>query len=278
LGQALSPEQWADYVLTHISEASVVISSGATTVRTSNRTIHIPRVLTDGGVGWYGELDPIGPGDPTGDELKLEPHKCAALTTMSNESVNDSTPSAIDAVGTAMLRSVGLAVDTAYLVGTGPSNDQPQGVMTLALPVHNGAVDYAGIVTAAGIVRGVGGRPNALYLNPADLTALQLAVDGNNRPLIQPDPAQGMSESIAGLVVWATPAITAGEALVAEAGQIVVCLRSDAQVAVSDQAQFESDASLVRVIARTDVGVNDVNGLCKIEPTVPLSAERAAKK
>jgi hypothetical protein len=64
--------------LQHISAASVVIASGATVVRTPNRVVHIARVLTDGGVGWYGELDPIGPGDPTGDELKLEPHKCAA--------------------------------------------------------------------------------------------------------------------------------------------------------------------------------------------------------
>jgi HK97 family phage major capsid protein len=263
--------------LQHISQASVVISSGATTVRTSNRLVHVPRVRTDGGTGWYAELDPIGPGDPTGDELKLEPKKCASLTQMSNESVNDSSPSAIDAVGTAMLRSVGLAVDTAYLVGTGPSNDQPQGVMTLALPVHNGAVDYEGIVRAAGVVRAKGGRPDSLYLSPDDLTELQLATDGMNRPLIQPDPTRGMAETIAGLRVWATPAITAGEALIAEAAQIVIALRQDAAVAVSTDASFNSDGSMVRVIARTDVGVNDEAGLCKIAPVVPL-AERGAKK
>jgi HK97 family phage major capsid protein len=197
---------------------------------------------------------------------------------MSNESVNDSTPSALDAVGKAMLRSVGLAVDTAYLVGTGPANDQPTGVMTLpGLPENAGAVDYAGIVSAAGVIRGVGGRPNALYVNPSDLTALQLAVDGMNRPLIQPDPTRGMSETIAGLRIWSSPAITAGEALVAESQQLVVALRQDATVAVSDQAQFANDASLVRVIARTDIGVNDINGLCKIAATAPLAASGSKK-
>jgi HK97 family phage major capsid protein len=264
LGQALTPEEWASYVLEHLSAQSVLIASGATVVRTTNRVVHIPRVTSDGDVGWYAELAPIGPGDPQGDELILEPHKVAALTTVSNEAVNDSSPSALDAIGTSMMRAVAMAADKAYFVGEGPSNDQPQGVMTLALPTHPGAVDYPGIVTAAGIVRGKGGAPNVLYLNPADLTGLQLATDGMDRPLIQPDPAQGMSESIAGLRLWPTPAIDAGEALVAEAAQIVVALRQDATVAVSEDYAFNTDAALVRVIARTDVGVGDVNGLCRI--------------
>jgi HK97 family phage major capsid protein len=170
-------------------------------------------------------------------------------------------------------------VDRAYLAGSGPSNDQPTGVMTLTLPEHEGAVDYAGVVNASGIIRAAGGRPSALYLNPADLTALQLAVDGMNRPLIQPDPAQGMSETIAGLRVWATPAVTAGEALVAEASLLVVVLRQDATVAVSDQAAFGSDGSMVRVVARTDIGVNDEAGLCKIvaAPPPPLAGREAKK-
>ena len=155
-------------------------------------------------------------------------------------------------------------MDRAYFVGTGPSNDQPQGILTVALPSTAGPVDYSTIVTAAGIVRGKGGQPNAVYLNPQDLTALQLATDGMNRPLIQPDPTQAMSETIAGLRIWATPAVPAGGALVAESAQIVVALRQDATVAVSQDAAFNTGRSLVRVIARTDVGVGDVNGLCEV--------------
>ncbi len=275
IGQALAPEEWARWILEHISAASVVIASGATVVRTTNRVVHIPRITGDGNTGWYAELAPIGPGDPVGDELVLRPYKCAALSTVSNEAVNDSDPSALDAIGSSMLRAIGLAVDRAYFVGTGPSNDQPQGILTQALPIHDGAVDYAGIVTAAGIVRGKGGRPDSLYLNPSDLTALQLAVDGLNRPLIQADPTQGMSETIAGLRIWATPAVPAATALVAEAAQVVVCLRQDATVATSSDASFHTDASLVRVVARTDVGINDVDGLCEINPVA--GAERAKK-
>lgn len=277
LGQALTPEQWADFVLQHLSAQSVLIQSGATVVRTQNRVIHVPRITGDGGVGWYAELDPIGPGDPTGDELTLTPRKVAALSTLSNEAVNDSSPSALDAVGTAMMRAVALEADRAYFSGSGAANDQPTGVLTIAgLPSYVGAVDYAGIVTAAGTVRGAGGQPNALYLNPSDLTTLQLAVDGMNRPLIQPDAQQGMAETVAGLRLWPTPAIPPATALVAEAAQIVVALRQDATVSVSTDAAFNTDASLVRVIARTDLGVNDIKGLCVIKAAAQ-QASRSSK-
>jgi HK97 family phage major capsid protein len=278
LGGALTPEEWATYVLDHLAAESVILASGATEVRTAAKQIHIPRVTGDGGAAWYAELAPIGPGDPTGDELVLAPHKVAALTTLSNEAIQDSTPSALDATGNAMVRAVARAADAAYFNGTGAANNQPTGILTIAgLPAHVGAVDYAGIITAAGLVRGAGGTPDVVYLNPADLTSLQLAVDGNNRPLIQPDPSQGMSETIGGLRIWATPAVAAATALVAQADQIVVGVRSDASVVVSEDAEFASDATVARVVARTDIGVNDLDGLCTIRAVAGTTA-RGSKK
>jgi hypothetical protein len=40
--------------------------------------------------------------------------------------------------------------------------------------------------------------------------------------------------------------------------------REDASVAVSDQFAFNADGTVVRVVARVDVGVNDPDGLCVI--------------
>lgn len=278
LGLALTPEQWSTFVLDHLSAQSVLIASGATVIRTNNRVVHVPKITSDGGVGWYAELDPIGPGDPTGTDLKLEPRKVAALSTLSNEAVNDSDPSALDATGNAMMRRVALEADRAYFAGSGAAANQPTGILTIAgLPSQVGPVDYANIVTAAGKVRAAGGQPNVAFVNPDDLTALQLAVDGLNRPLLQSDPATGMSETLAGLRLWATPAVPAATALVAQANEVVVALRQDATVSVSADAGFNTDASLVRVIARTDVGVNDINGLCVIQATAGTQESKGKK-
>jgi HK97 family phage major capsid protein len=273
LGGAFTPEEWSQFVLDHLSAESVVLASGATEVRTAAQTIHVPRVTGDGGVGWYAELEPIGAGDPTGDELVLTPKKCAALTTLSNEAVEDSNPDVLDAVGNSMVRAVALEADRAFFAGTG--GEMPQGLLTMtpALPSTIGPVDYPTIVTAAGAVRAAGGQPNVVYLNPADLTTLQLATGADDRPLIQPDATQGLSETIAGLRIFATPAVPAATALVGQADQIVVAVRKDASVAISQDAAFTADGTVARVVMRADCGVNDPDGL----NVITAAAGRAAK-
>ena len=83
-----------------------------------------------------------------------------------------------------------------------------------------------------------------------------------------------MGATIAGLTVWPTPAVPAATAVVGQADQIVVAVREDASVAVSDQFAFSADGTVVRVVARVDVGVNDPDGLCVIKATGPHAAKQ----
>jgi HK97 family phage major capsid protein len=262
LGAAITPEQWAAFVLEHLSHKSVVLASGARRIDTSAKQIHVPRVTDDGGVGWYGELETIENDAPEGDDLVLTPKKVASLNRLSNESVDDSDPSSLDEVGKAMLRAISLEADRAIFAGAG--GKQPTGILVNAevpLPDHPGAVDYEGLVRAAGVVRAEGGEPDAAYISPLDLVELQLESDGADRPLLQ-SANDGPAQIVAGLRLFPTPALAQGEALVAEARQIVVAVRKDAEVAFSTDAAFDEDGTAARVIARLDAGVNDTAGLC----------------
>jgi hypothetical protein len=268
LGAGFAPEEWAAYVLDNLSAASVLLASGATEIRTTAKAVHAPRFTGQASTAWYGELDPIAEGAPPGDELVLTPKKVATLATFSNEVVADSNANVLDSVGQKMVRSVALEADRAMFAGTG--GDQPTGILNItpALPSHIGAVDYAGIVTASGLVRAAGGTPNVVYLNPADYTTLQLATGQDNRPLITGETMAGAPPVIAGLLVFPTPAVPGAVAVVAQADQIVAAVREDASVAVSDQSAFDQDGTQVRVVARVDVGVNDPDGLCVISAAV----------
>lgn len=271
LGSAVTPEEWASYVLDHLSAASVLLASGATEIRTSAKAVHVPRLLTSGTASWYSELEEISEGAPTGDELVLTPKKVATLAKFSDEVVSDSSPSVLDTAGQAMVRGVALEADRAMFAGAG--GKQPLGLLNAApaLPSYAGAVDYAGIVTASGLVRAAGGLPNVVYVNPADLTALQLVTGSDDRPLISGDPAAGAPPVIAGLAVWSTPAVPAATAIVAQTDQIIVGVREDASVVVSEHALFTADGVVARVIARVDVGVNDPDGLCVIKAAAQAS-------
>ena len=132
IGSAITPEMWATYVLEHLSAQSVVLASGATRITTAQKIVHVPKVTADGSASWYGELEEIDENGPAGDELILVMKKVAALVRLSNEVIDDSDPSVLDAVGTAMTRAVALTADRAILGGTG--GKQPLGVST-ARPV-----------------------------------------------------------------------------------------------------------------------------------------------
>jgi HK97 family phage major capsid protein len=177
----------------------------------------------------------------------------------------------LDTAGRSMVRAVALEADRAMFAGAAKG---PTGILTIAgLPSVDAAPDYAGLVTGSGLVRAAGGTPNVVYLNPADLTALQLAAAADDRPLISGDPTQGAPPVIAGLAVWATPAMPAGQALVAQADQIVVAVRQDASVAGSDAPLFTSDGTVARVIARLDAGINDPDGLAIVQDVVTSTAK-----
>jgi HK97 family phage major capsid protein len=66
--------------------------------------------------------------------------------------------------------------------------------------------------------------------------------------------------------VFPTPALGPGTAVVAQADQLVVAVRSDATVSFSTDAQFEKDATSVRVVARIDGDVADAHGVATIHP------------
>lgn len=273
LGSGITPEAWQAYVLEHLSAASVVLASGATRITTAQRMVHVPRITSNGSADWFGELEDINVGDPTGDELVLTPKKCAALTKLSNEVIDDSDPSVLDAVGTAMTRAVALKADRALLGGAG--GKEPLGVYGQAGQHVASAITIDSLIDAAGLVADVGGQATVAYVNPANHTALMKEKDGNGRPLLTPDYSGGPSSTIYGLAVWPTKGVAVDTALVCDPSQIVVAVRSDPTVAVSSDAIFTSDGSICRIVARLDCGVNDPSGLVSIAATAGMQASES---
>jgi HK97 family phage major capsid protein len=253
-------EQWAAYVLDHLSLQSVLLRSGARRINVVGTRAHVPRLLSDGTATWTAEAAPIASSAPAADTIELIPKKVANLVTVSNESVADADVSVLNAVGDAMTRSVALALDAKALSADAATAIAPAGIRAAVLPGAAGTPDLVGITTAVGVIGAAGGVADACYLNPADLTAIRLAILAGTFTSIVDPTAPGI-ERIAGARLWPTPAVVAGSAIVAQADQILVGIRQDAEVAFSPDAAFDSDGVAVRVTARADFGVNDPNGI-----------------
>lgn len=246
-------ETWHGLIPGLINEA-VLLRSGVHVIQTEGRVAHVP-LAADSEPAWYSELEEIEASDDTPDELVLVPKKVASLTILSNESATDSSPDVTAGVEASVIADLAAAADKGLFAGTG--GKQPTGLMTTAAALPTDAtldVDYAGLARGAGKVRAAGGRADVAYINPADLVELQLAADGADRPLIG-RAEDGVPQFVAGLRLWDSPAIPAGQALIAQANMIAVAVRLDGRVDISDEAKFGADAMVLRAVSRLDVGV-----------------------
>ena len=170
--------------------------------------------------------------------------------------------SVLNTVGDAMTRAVAKALDAKALSTDAATATAPAGIRSLTLPGVSGAVDTTSLLTAVGALEAAGGKANAIYLNPTDVTAIRIAIVAGGYNIS--DPTAPGAEQIGGARLYPTAAIPAGSALVAEARQILIGLRQDATVQFSEHAKFTADSVVARVICRADFDVNDSNGLYAI--------------
>lgn len=269
VGQAVTNEEFASYVLDRVRHESVLIQAGARLVTSSAKSLVIPRILTDAALSWFAELDDMSVNAPDADSITLAFKKVGGVLKVGRETVLDSDPAALQVLGDNLAKALALEMDKQLFAGDGTGN-KPTGFLSgtdingtpTPLQTAGTAIDYAGIITARGAVKASGAKPRVLFVSPASETALALQTDAMDRPLLT-GTADGTAEQIGGLRVFVTPALSM-TAVVAEPEQIIVGLRQDAQIAISDQAAFASDAVLIKISARADVGINDPAGIAVI--------------
>ena len=203
-----------------------MLASGATRITTAQKIVHVPKVTSDGSASWYGELEEIDEDGPAGDELVLVMKKVAELVRLSNEVIDDSDPSVLDTVGTAMTRAVALTADRAILNGAG--GKEPLGVYGQAGQHVAGPIDIDTLIDAAGLIGGVGGHATRRLRQPGRSHGADEA-EGRQRPAAADAriSSGGPSSTVYGLTLWQTKGIAAGTALVADPAQIIVAVRND---------------------------------------------------
>jgi hypothetical protein len=266
-GQAATIEEWSKFVLSRLATKAVLFRAGVTVIPTMAKQVHVP-IIGDAPVVWSDELDDLTADAPEGDDLVLTPqkgrHRRHPLQRVGHRRVerpraelNRRRPRRRHRPRHGRRPPLGRrhrqeAAGIYNIVGAPDSTGST-------------AVDRAGLVKAAGLVRAAGGDPRVAFISAADHTAMELATDGFDRPLLG-DPTDGAPQRCAGLDLFPTPALSAGKAIVADPSCIVVALRQDPSVAFSSDAAFDLDGTKVRVTARADVGVRDLNGIALIKP------------
>jgi HK97 family phage major capsid protein len=271
----LTPAQVGSLVIQPLIQQSVA-GQVLTTIPISTHSYRVPLVTADVSASWTAEGAEITASDATLDELDITPSKLAALSIISSELANDSTPEAAQAVGDSIVRDLSRKVDQALFTAT--TTNGPGG-----LPGLSGVTSVSGPATAYANVDPFSdaiytsaqhnGAIGAWVTNPATAQALakvkQYTAGASNMPLLGADPTMPGQRQILGIPLITSPYVTTTNNVVwgipKQFGYFV--LRQDAQVESDKSVFFTSDRVAVRATLRVGFGFPNPAAVVKIATT-----------
>ncbi|MCH8571510.1 phage major capsid protein [Nesterenkonia sp. AY15] len=243
------PRDHGDLIVEPVTQSALAFNPLiATIARTGSNEFSVPVVREDAGAAWVAEGQEIDEDDATLDELLVRPSKVAGLTVVSSELARDSSPSAQKVIADGLVRSIVDQVDRAFfgnLVSPAPSGLEGH---TPAESLTTDLSNLDALSEAVSLAETGGANVTAFVADP--VTALALATlkqaTGSNQALLGNNPRQ-----IIGREVLVSRHVAAGTIWAIDASRIVTVLRTDAELAVSDQSHFSSDRIAVRATLRT---------------------------
>jgi HK97 family phage major capsid protein len=275
-GPLLSPEQVQSLLVVPVLAASAATQDGVTCtlVNLDGKQLRVPRVTTDVTASWVAEAAEIPVSDMALDELVVTPKKVAALSYVSVEAAEDTSPAAVGQLSASIVRDIARQLDAGFVSGNG-TGANPTGLTSLATGAGNVQDLATGAATptsldafarAISLSSGVGGRVTSFLANPADLLSLQLIKEGtgSNKPLLGADPSNPTRSMAFGVPFVTSPAVATGTVWALSAAHVLAVVRKDSSVEADHSVAFTSDRVAVKGTMRVNFGFPYLPALVRI--------------
>lgn len=263
----LKPEEVAELVVRPFIEKAVCTSPEISQLVdiSEGSALRIPVVAEDPAASWVTEGAEIATSAPTMSEVVINPAKVAAITRISHELMDDSSPEAIATAGGGLVRDLARKVDEAFfskLAAPAPQGLEHLATSTLEAPLHN----TDPFVEAMSVAENKSSQITAFVTNPD--TALTMAkvkrAEGSNEPLLQPDPTQPARRLIAGVPLFTCPAVAANTIWALPAQHVFIGMREGTALETSEHQSFTSDVVLLKARMRLAFGFSYPEAIVKI--------------
>lgn len=265
------PTSFVGQLYRYLVDTSSIRQTNPTVYTTaSGEQLAIPRSTSEGVAVWTAEGGTLTANDPTLSSVTLGAYKVAKLIQVSSELLSDTGFDIVGFLAESAGRNLGIAVDTAYVAGTGTT--QPTGFLTTAAAAFTAATgngSVAGLPTAGAAVgadvlyelyHGIipQYRPRASWvMNDATIKVIRKLKDTTGQYLWQPALVAGQPDTLLGRPVFADPnmpLITASVSPIAfgDFGGYAIRDVTPIRFERSDEFAFGSDLVSFRAIYRTD--------------------------
>lgn len=233
-----------------------------------------PVVATDPSAAWTNEGEEIAVSDATLDEITATPKKLAALSVVSSELANDSSPAAIEAIGAGIVRDLVRKVDQALFSNAGTK--APKGLTSLTGTTDvllAGGATWSNVDPFSSAQIQVAGKTNATITawvaNSATVSKLANLKrgTGSNEPLLGTDPTQPGRRVILGIPVIISDYLADDLVYGVSNATSYLIVREDATVEQDTSVFFTSDRVAIRAKSRLDFAFADPRTIAKIQVT-----------
>ncbi len=266
----LRPEDVGPLIIEPLTLESVAFQA-STVAQTDSTEFRIPVITGDPDASWVPEGSEIPVDDADFDEVVVVPKKVAALSVLSNELIEDSSPEASTVIGNRLVQSLVRKIDLAWFAAA--TANGPAGLGSITPSETYAGVAYANtdaFLEAITAAESVGAQVNTFVAHPA--TALALAklkkATGSNEPLLQRDVTVPGGRVVAGVKLLVSPdAPNDGTVYGIPKDRAFVVIRRNVQVVLDSSAFFSSDRTAVRVTARVGFGFPHPEAIVQINRT-----------
>lgn len=266
---AITPEQVGDLVVQPTLDAATV-AEVTTVVPTSSHEYRVPLVTADPVAEWVAEGDEINASDATITETLVRPAKLAALTIVSRELAEDSSPSATEVVGAGLARDLARKLDAAFF--TDVAEPAPRGLATLTgvTTVEAGTLtDLDPFAEALSEAERYGAEITSFVVGPDLALAVQRlkAGTGSNAPLLGLDATAGTARQILGVPLHVNSSVPDHTAWGIPADRVQLVLREDTTLDIDRSVYFTSDRVAIRATLRAGFAFVHPAALVRIDFT-----------
>lgn len=253
----LTPEEVGTLVVQPTQAASVAMQI-ATVVQTESGEFRIPIVTDDAVAAWTPEGSDITASDAGVDEVTVKPNKLAALSIISNELANDSSPAAQQVVGDSIARDLARKVDAAFFTNETLNGPDGIGSIVCQFTITTTLTNTDAFAEAISLAENVGATVTAFVANANTVLALSKVKEqtGSNKPLLQPDPTLPTRRQILGVPLWSVPDTVVPDDVVwaIDGSRVFIIVRQDVDLRIDQSRYFESDRLGIRATMRIGFG------------------------
>lgn len=266
-GPILNPEV-AFNVLVNPLAAESVAGQVSTVHNTLKNTVNFPRVLKDPNTTWLSEGEEINASAPELGEVIVIPSKVAGLSVVSNELLADSDVPVSEIVGSGLVRDIANRVDAA-LFGDLPA-PAPAGLESLDSVTEVSAgtewTNLDAFQEAVNAAATVNANLDVFVAHPDDLLDLSRLkrATGSNESLLAPSPTDAATYTAAGRPLLPCSHVTPGTVWGIPRDRVMMVVRNDATLDVSDGPFFTSDRVAIRATMRVGFGFIEPEAIVKI--------------